>query len=57
MLQAVQFVREPLQVLAQPTDTELGLVQLFLTTFPVLQVWQPQVDPEPLEAELHPITG
>lgn len=24
----------------------------FLGTFPVLQVWQPQVDPEPLEAEL-----
>jgi len=23
----------------------------FLTTFPVIQVWQPQVDPEPLEAE------
>ncbi|MDH3223332.1 MAG: hypothetical protein OEO23_06420, partial [Gemmatimonadota bacterium] len=27
-------------------------VRWFLGTFPVIQVWQPQVDPEPLEAEV-----
>ena len=26
-------------------------VRWFLTTFPAIQLWQPQVDPEPLEAE------
>ncbi|MGI9626932.1 MAG: hypothetical protein ACR2QM_08865, partial [Longimicrobiales bacterium] len=26
-------------------------VRWFLSTFPMIQVWQPQVDPEPLEAE------
>ncbi len=34
----------------------LGLFMLahrwFLSTFPVIQMWQPMVDPEPLEAEL-----
>jgi hypothetical protein len=30
----------------------LGSVRWFFSTFPVLQVWQPMVDPEPLEAEL-----
>ena len=29
----------------------LGAVRWFLATFPAVQVWQPQVDPEPLEAE------
>ena len=30
----------------------LGSVRWFLSTFPVMQVWQPMVDPESLEAEL-----
>jgi hypothetical protein len=30
----------------------LGSVRWFLSTFPVVQVWQPMVDPESLEAEL-----
>jgi len=30
----------------------LGSVRWFLSTFPVLQIWQPMVDPESLEAEL-----
>jgi hypothetical protein len=30
----------------------LGSVRWFLSTFPVIQVWQPMVDPETLEAEL-----
>ena len=30
----------------------LGAVRWFLSTFPVVQVWQPMVDPESLEAEL-----
>lgn len=30
----------------------LGAVRWFLSTFPVLQVWQPMVDPESLESEL-----
>lgn len=30
----------------------LGSVRWFLSTFPVIQVWQPMVDPESLEAEL-----
>jgi len=29
----------------------LTAVRWFLATFPAVQVWQPQVDPEPLEAE------
>ena len=29
----------------------LGSVRWFLATFPVLQMWQPMVDPESLEAE------
>jgi hypothetical protein len=33
----------------------LGSVRWFLSTFPVVQIWQPMVDPETLEAELpHP---
>ena len=31
----------------------LGAVRWFLTTFPVIQVWQPMVDPETVEAEIH----
>ena len=30
----------------------LGAVRWFLTTFPAMQIWQPMVDPESLEAEL-----
>jgi hypothetical protein len=30
----------------------VGAVRWFLSTFPALQVWQPMVDPESLEAEL-----
>jgi len=30
----------------------LGAVRWFLSTFPVIQLWQPMVDPESLEAEL-----
>ena len=30
----------------------LGSVRWFLSTFPVIQVWQPMQDPESLEAEL-----
>jgi len=30
----------------------LGSVRWFLSTFPVMQVWQPMQDPESLEAEL-----
>jgi hypothetical protein len=30
----------------------LGSVRWFLSTFPVIQIWQPMVDPETLEAEL-----
>ena len=32
----------------------VGAVRWFLSTFPVLQVWQPMVDPETVEAE-HPV--
>ena len=36
----------------------LGSVRWFFSTFPVMQVWQPMVDPEPLEAELPvPVAG
>lgn len=36
----------------------LGSIRWFLSTFPVIQIWQPMVDPESLEAELpHPVTG
>ena len=36
----------------------LGSVLWFFSTFPVMQVWQPMVDPEPLEAELPvPVAG
>lgn len=30
----------------------MGAVRWFLTTFPVVQIWQPMVDPETVEAEL-----
>jgi hypothetical protein len=30
----------------------LGAVRWFLSTFPVLQIWQPMVDPETVEAEI-----
>ena len=30
----------------------LGAVRWFLSTFPLIQIWQPMVDPESLEAEL-----
>ena len=30
----------------------LGSIRWFLSTFPVIQIWQPMVDPETLEAEL-----
>lgn len=30
----------------------LGAVRWFLSTFPVIQIWQPMVDPETLEAEV-----
>ncbi len=32
----------------------LGSVRWFLATFPAIQIWQPMVDPESLEAELAP---
>ncbi|MEM7416956.1 MAG: hypothetical protein AAF389_15720 [Gemmatimonadota bacterium] len=36
----------------------LGAVRWFFHTFPVIQIWQPMVDPESLEAELpHPVAG
>ena len=36
----------------------LGSVRWFLSTFPVIQVWQPMQDPESLEAELPvPVSG
>lgn len=36
----------------------LGSVRWFFQTFPVMQLWQPMVDPETLEAELpHPVAG
>jgi hypothetical protein len=36
----------------------LGSVRWFLSTFPVMQIWQPMVDAETLEAELPaPVTG
>ena len=35
----------------------LGAVRWFLSTFPVVQVWQPMVDPESLEAELPVAAG
>jgi len=34
----------------------LGAVRWFLTTFPAMQIWQPMVDPETLEAEV-PVSG
>ncbi|KPJ84052.1 MAG: hypothetical protein AMS19_02170 [Gemmatimonas sp. SG8_23] len=35
----------------------LGTVRWFLSTFPVIQLWQPMVDPESLEAELPAPSG
>ena len=36
----------------------LGAVRWFFQTFPAIQIWQPMVDPETLEAELpHPVAG
>lgn len=36
----------------------LGAIRWFFQTFPAIQVWQPMVDPETLEAELpHPVAG
>ena len=35
----------------------LGSIRWFLSTFPVIQIWQPMVDPESLEAELPVPTG
>jgi hypothetical protein len=35
----------------------LGSIRWFLSTFPVIQMWQPMVDPESLEAELPVPTG
>ena len=32
----------------------LGSIRWFLSTFPAMQLWQPMVDPESLEAE-HPV--
>ncbi len=35
----------------------LGAVRWFLSTFPALQLWQPPVDPETVEAELQAVAG
>ena len=32
----------------------IGAVRWFLSTFPAMQIWQPMVDPETLEAEIAP---
>jgi hypothetical protein len=31
----------------------IGAVRWFLQTFPAIQIWQPMVDPETVEVEIH----
>lgn len=35
----------------------LGAVRWFLSTFPAIQIWQPEIDPEPLEVEVPALAG
>lgn len=35
----------------------IGSIRWFLSTFPAIQVWQPQVDPETFEAEVEAVAG
>ena len=35
----------------------LASIRWFLTTFPVVQIWQPMIEPESLEAEVREVEG